>query len=167
MITVRFEAGDCLELSIETFVGAHLKGISFHRAIFEGLDFSKADFTGCDLRNSVFYFSVLNDARMINVSLVNAILVGSKMRGVDLSGSLLMYSDFSKVDFSLASLRGATVVGGDFRDVEFSGADVTVVGLDQCNLEGASYDDQTIWPENFNPEEHGLINKRRNGYRFI
>jgi hypothetical protein len=40
MITVKFEGGDCLELSIETFVGAHLKGISFHRAIFEGLDFS-------------------------------------------------------------------------------------------------------------------------------
>ena len=119
MITVRFEAGDCLELSIETFVGAHLKGISFHRAIFEGLDFSKADFTGCDLRNSVFYFSVLNDARMINVSLVNAILIGSKMRGVNLSGSLLMYSDFSKVDFSLASLKGATVVGGTFETLSF------------------------------------------------
>lgn len=119
MITVKFETGDYLELPIETFAGADLKGINFHRAIFEGLNFSKADFTDCDLRNAVFYFSVLNDARMINVSLVNAILVGSKMRGVDLSGSLLMYSDFSKVDFSLASLKGANVVGGTFETLSF------------------------------------------------
>ncbi|WP_179537481.1 MULTISPECIES: pentapeptide repeat-containing protein [Pseudomonadaceae] len=54
MITVRFETGDSLELSIDSFVGADLKGINFHRAVFEYLDFSKADFTGCDLRGSVF-----------------------------------------------------------------------------------------------------------------
>lgn len=160
MITVRFETGDCLELPIESFVGADLKGINFHRAIFEYLDFSRADFTGCNLRNSVFYCSVLNCVKMKNVSLVNAILTGSKMRGGDLSESLLMYSDFSKVDLSLVNLRNSNVAGADFRGADFSGADFSGLGLDQCKLEGAFYDSATVWPKNFNPDEYGLLKKK-------
>ncbi|MDR6956185.1 uncharacterized protein YjbI with pentapeptide repeats [Pseudomonas brassicacearum] len=159
MITVKFETGDCLELPIESLVGADLKGISFHRAIFEYLNLDSVSFAGGDLRNSVFYFCILNNATIKNVSLVNSILTGSKMRGSDLSGSLLMYSDFTKVDLSLANLKDSNVEGCDFRDADFSGADVSVIGLEKCKLQRALYDSSTIWPENFNPAYHGLLKK--------
>nr|WP_257027007.1 pentapeptide repeat-containing protein [Pseudomonas flavescens] len=82
------------------------------------------------------------------------------MRGSDLSESLLMYSDFTETDFSLASLKNSNVEGGDFRGAELSGADFSVSGLDQCKLHGALYDSKTIWPKNFNPDEHGLLKKK-------
>ncbi|KTB60641.1 hypothetical protein AO067_11805 [Pseudomonas viridiflava ICMP 13104] len=97
---------------------------------------------------------------MKNVSLVNAILTGSRMRGGDLSESLLMYSDFSKVDLSLVNLKDSNVAGADFRGADFSGADFSVLGLDQCKLQGAFYDSATVWPENFNPDEYGLLKKK-------
>jgi uncharacterized protein YjbI with pentapeptide repeats len=47
-------------------------------------------------------------------------------------------------------LAGVDLSGADLRGIDLSGAD-----LQNAGLEGAIYDDDTRWPDGFDPDRHG------------
>jgi len=88
---------------------------------------------------------------------------GEDLRGmtfyVDLREVNFTKSDLRGVNLREANLRDSDLSFADLRDTDLSGAD-----LSMSNTNGAIYNDKTIFPEGFLPEEHSMM---LGGYRFM
>ncbi|HEV3365798.1 MAG TPA: pentapeptide repeat-containing protein, partial [Acidimicrobiia bacterium] len=54
------------------------------------------------------------------------------------------------------NLTGADLKGADLTGADLKGADLTGADLNDAILDGARADEQTKWPEGFDPEAHGV-----------
>ena len=71
--------------------------------------------------------------------------------------SLILHSDFSGASFKGADLSKAVVADTIFAKCDLRGANLSCAGLETCVLDGAVYDELTIWNENFNVAEYRVI----------
>ena len=81
---------------------------------------------------------------------------------VDLSDRNLRNIDLSEADLSKATLTEAVLVGANLAGANLTGADLRGANLKGANLRGANLrgafaDEDTIWPEGFDPEAAGVI----------
>ena len=76
----------------------------------------------------------------------------ANFEGADLMGLNLRYKNFTAANFKNADLRGANLEGAILRKANLEGA----------KLGKAEYDRDTIFPEGFNPKEHGMIDTQYN-----
>lgn len=73
----------------------------------------------------------------------------------DCRGLVLPHAGYStlsliRMDFREADLREADFRQSWIRDCDFRGAN-----MEHADLTDATFDEDTIWPEGFDPEEHG------------
>jgi len=91
-------------------------------------------------------------------NLSDANLYGCFLAGADLSFALLVNADMRGANLNGASLRGANLgrnaLGGAAR---LRGADLSSAILTGTRLDGAEYDDSTIFPAGFNPAACGMV----------
>lgn len=123
--------------------GANLRGARLHeanlcRAILFEADLSRASLFKADLSGVL-----LHKANLHRAILRHAILNGATLRGADLSGADLQGA---AVGVSIADLSGANLQGALLR-----GADMYKV-----DLSGATYNDSTSFPNNFDPIKAGM-----------
>jgi uncharacterized protein YjbI with pentapeptide repeats len=135
---------------------------SFHQPLPSGLsesaaflstelhqDSTKVDLSGIDLHGHYWHGAHLN----------NSLLRYSDLRAVDLSNSSLVNTYFEGAALKCADLHEA-----DLTDTHLDGADLsftnlrsldlsTTDGLTNAQLTGASYDDQTLFPDSVKREE--------------
>jgi uncharacterized protein YjbI with pentapeptide repeats len=83
-----------------------------------------------------------------------AFFVEADLRGADLERADLRNADFTYASLGAAFLdgadfRGATLDLANLRDVDLSGA-----RLDGATFDGAKYDQDTRWPDGFDPSAH-------------
>ena len=155
-----------------------LKGRDFTKDDLKGADFSDAVLKDCN-----FYHGNLPGANFKGAD-VNAQFAGANAQGCDFREAKLslfaFQADFSKanfegVDMSKISLltnkfRGAnlkkTKGWGQASSCDFSGADLRGANLRGMNwmnsdavprFRGAIYDEDTTWPEGFDPKAAGAI----------
>lgn len=104
----------------------------------------------------------------------------AKLPAVDFSGCTMYKPLLSEADLSFSNFSGAELIGANLqnailRHVNFSntrfardsfgnsgsvaGADLTSAMLDGAVLDGVEYDNDTIFPELFNPVVHGMVLK--------
>ncbi|WP_368566119.1 pentapeptide repeat-containing protein [Pseudoxanthomonas sp. UTMC 1351] len=95
---------------------------------------------------------------------------GCKMYKPLLSEADLSFSNFSDADLSGANLQNAVLRHVNFSNAKFTqdafgnsgsvaGADLTSAILDGAVLDGVEYDNDTIFPEFFDPAAHGMVLK--------
>jgi uncharacterized protein YjbI with pentapeptide repeats len=150
------------------------------------LDLSDGNFRGASLRGAD-----LRGAEPFRADFTDADLTGAKLGGAHYSENTRWPRGFDPWDHG-ASLqmdggeyrgvrwRGVNLRGADLEDAEFSGADLRQANLsytylahtwfdnarlDGVNLTGAVYDEQTAWPDGFNPEAHGARYCQEESYR--
>ncbi len=132
----------------------------------------EADLTGAELRNAILSFA---NAQKVNLS--GAYVVGSDLEGIDLSlanlyGSYfpdsnlrqsylesanLRRSIFQGANLERARLKGADLRQTDLREANLIGADLRETNIEETFWEGAIYDQTTLFPVNFDPEQFGLV----------
>jgi uncharacterized protein YjbI with pentapeptide repeats len=56
-----------------------------------------------------------------------------------------------------ANLSGADLEGADLKGANLAGADLTGTNLEGANLEGAKANEDTDWPEGFDPVAAGVL----------
>jgi uncharacterized protein YjbI with pentapeptide repeats len=56
-----------------------------------------------------------------------------------------------------ADLSGANLYGADLSDAKLGGADLSRANLVAADLSGATYDEFTVWPDDFDPGSTGVI----------
>jgi len=152
-----------------------LDGIVEHRAAppaLGRLDLRHAPWAGANLSSVEIRWADLREAELRGARLGGADLCGTDLRGADLQGANLKGSDLCAVNLSDANLAGADLsfvdlshgklVGANLRGAMMPGADLSGVDLSSAILDGSSlagtlYDDDTRWPENFDPAANGLV----------
>ncbi len=128
--------------------GCLLDGVDFAGANLEG-----ANFTGASLVNAQFWGNP-GPSRIKGARFVEANLTGAKLgecRGADvdfsraiLKGAAFGHGNFQRTKFVEADLTNASLFRSDLR-----GADLTDTRLDQVEIAGVKYDEQTRWPKGF------------------
>jgi uncharacterized protein YjbI with pentapeptide repeats len=96
-----------------------------------------------------------------NANLSDAQLTQQNLKGIDLS-----YADLSQANFNSANLRGADLSYADLSQADLTSADLRGslllatnlrrAKLKDAKLEGADYDRNTHFPENFDPVSAGM-----------
>ena len=108
-----------------------------------------------------FVADALDETRLEHLDLRNADFYGQFLFRAHLRGSDLRCADFRGADLIEADFREADLRGADFRlgnlggITRMLGANLSGANLDQARLEGCEYDAHTIFPDGFDPEQHG------------
>lgn len=121
----------------ETLAGENLQGVDFRGCLMGCVILDDADLTGANMEGCDLYWGVLFDANFTNVNLAHAKLNGAHAEGANFTNSNLCGADFGRDGLGYSTrLNGA-------------------------NFNNATYDDSTVFPENFDPISHGMIRKNR------
>lgn len=86
-------------------------------------------------------------------------LNGADLPGINLSGANLREANLFVANLRQANLRESNLEGGDLGGANLHGADLRRANLSGTDLRGAKYDDDTLWPANFDPSQAGAIKK--------
>jgi uncharacterized protein YjbI with pentapeptide repeats len=123
--------------------GANFKGVEefvLHGAEFQSAKCQKANFESVNLRGAQF-----QGADWKQANLKHTVLRGARLEGVNLRNTNLQFADFHECTLDGAKLQGANLA--ECKDWHIA------------KWIGAEYDDDTIFPNDFIPEDQGLIKK--------
>lgn len=117
---------------------------------------SEADLSGANLNGANLNGAELSGANLNGADLSGAVLIGADLSEADLREANLIETNLSGADLSGADLRSAYL-----REEILTEANMLRVFLRVANLFGARYcldeNCKTIFPNGFNPKEHGMI----------
>ncbi len=135
-------------LNAANFSHASLKQANFNGASIEGVIFNSADLTGADLRGTV------GEANYGAANLTRANLEGLTFKGFGLGDCKCRGANFRQAKIATSVYRC------DFRGADFSGASLRAATIDTRGViewKGAIYDDDTAFPDGFDPIAAGLV----------
>jgi uncharacterized protein YjbI with pentapeptide repeats len=98
---------------------------------------------------------VMFDLRGVNleqVYLVGANLEGANLGAANLKGAKLNEANLESTNLGGADLSWANLSNADLAQTYLRGAE-----LQRIKLSSARYTDDTVWPDDFNPQDHGAI----------
>lgn len=144
-----------------------LWGSDLHGLELVGADFSRENLSRANLQR----------ANLRSANLKSAYLVSADLRGANLAGADLECAMLNDVDLRGACLRGANLSGAflqnarlqhtDLRRATFlDGTNLEGTDLTGANLAGSTYSSRkppdgewlgTVWPDGFDPRQHGAI----------
>jgi uncharacterized protein YjbI with pentapeptide repeats len=116
--------------------GLDMKGANLTDMNLSYRNLRGADFSGSDLSGARFQGSDLRAARFDDAKMINTVFYLADIRGASFSGALIENSDFSQ----------AHLEGVDFRDASIKNPVLR-----------ATYDQTTIWPDDFDPDSMGAV----------
>ncbi|MGX9789866.1 pentapeptide repeat-containing protein [Mycobacterium sp. MMS18-G62] len=120
--------------------GMNLAGLQLNGANFAQADLSRANLTGTDLSSRFATPAAMSYLQGVN--LCHAVLAGT-----NLHSAYLVNANLTGVDLTFTTLRGAVLNGSDL-----SGATLpTDVTSKDSPLAGIFYDNNTVWPQGFQP----------------
>jgi len=80
------------------------------------------------------------------------------LHNTNLSGLRMIGLTFSNAEFTNANFQRSVIHSSDLRNASLMGANFKEASLQRSNFSGGKYDNQTIFPDGFNPEDHAMIN---------
>ena len=134
-----------------------LSGANLYRTNLRGVNLDGADLVEADLRGARLAGAELMGAKLAGARLAEADLTRANLVGADLSEADLSYACLEEVDLSFAKLQGACLYDADLPGADLRHANLEGAILECAHLRDATYNDTTIWPEGFEPEEAGAI----------
>ena len=93
-----------------------------------------------------------SDAKLDRVDLSQA-----NLSGADLSGAYLYGANLEGADLSQTTLVATTFFRANLNNANLSGANMEKALLVGATLSGATYDDNTIWPDKYDPKANGAV----------
>lgn len=111
------------------------------------VDLSEVLLTGSFFEGALLHGGQFRKANLILANFKKAFAMEADFTGADLSSADLSGALLHSADFSDANLFGANLSGTDLTYTRFS---------DGTNLQLATYDEGTKFPEGFSPEEHDM-----------
>ena len=97
------------------------------------------------------------EREFVDAKLDRADLSGANLSGADLSGAYLYGADLEGADLSQTTLVATTFFRANLNNADLRGANMERALLVGATLSGATYDDNTIWPEKYDPEANGAV----------
>ena len=133
--------------------GANLRGANLSIANLSYAKLGSVELGGANLSCADMTGTLLVEANLKDAIMWNATLNNASLSGADLSGSIC-----TSADLSGANLRGANLSGADLSNANLFGADLSGANLsDARDLSEAQYNDETQFPEGFDPDARDMI----------
>ena len=104
-----------------------------------------AQLTGMNFKDAEIYWASLFMANLDEANFENA-----GLQGANLIQASCVRTNFRNANLGRDNLGGST---------QLQGANLTGAILNKANLEGAEYDENTLFPKGFHPTSHGMIEK--------
>lgn len=150
------------EMDGVNLAGAHMQSANLVGALLREATLTRAILVGANLGWSVMRQSCLTEAE-----LGGATLAGVDLRAADVHGANLIMANLKRADLSQASLSGANLLRANLEEAVLTAADLTGAvllwsnlaraRLDGARLDQATYNQYTIWPEEFDPTAAGAV----------
>ena len=150
-------------------------------AILSDADLSGADLSWTDFRVAKLYRTGLSEASLANATLSEANLIeanlrmanlevadlrqanlskadlsGARLCGTDLTEAKLSNAILAEADLSNTTLSHANLTGANLHHADLRGASLGTANLDNADLVAAMYNNDTIFPVDFDPEAAGM-----------
>jgi uncharacterized protein YjbI with pentapeptide repeats len=106
---------------------------------------------GADLRSAILGMVDFRGANLSEVRATRALFIGS-----DLSGADFRLADLTEADLTGANLKGANLKRANLKRANLEGANLEGANLRGVDLGGAKADEDTTWPEGFDPVAAGV-----------
>jgi hypothetical protein len=140
--------------NLEPFASAASANLSFAELVDADLyvaDLRFVNLTGSNLDGARLDFALLIDGLLIDVRLVDASLINTNLSGADLTNAIVGRADLRNANLTGATLTGANLQQSDLAGANLAGADLTGAFLKwtilwEATLDGAFYDENTIFP---------------------
>ena len=143
------------DLSRAELIGANLAEADLTKA-----DLSSADLTLADLMRANLIWAKLGGANLETADLSEANLTWASLRGANLADADLSGADLTRTDLIGANLETAELYGADLREAKLIEVDEIMISFNlggRADLNGATYNDHTMWPTRFDPKAAGAI----------
>ena len=127
--------------------GANLKDANLEKANLEHANLGGANLAGANLRYADLYGANLQGANLDSANLRYAVLYSANLKGANLEGANLYYANLEYANLNGANLYYANLEYAKLQNADLEGAD----------LRGAFYNEETLWPEGFDPEAEGAV----------
>ena len=137
-------------------------GFTVQEADWEGDWRDRLILSGVDLRGAHLVLAHLENADLIRAHLERAVLTDAHLKGAvlcnaHLEKALLFGAHLESAFLVEAHLRGADLRSAHLQGALLMGADLDGAKLDDAHLEGAIADEQSVWPDGFDPEARGVF----------
>lgn len=138
------------------FQRSQFKKIKLNNVTLKGVNLDHSNLISAELKQANLSNSSLKSVNLLNANLEKAILKevdfsSSCLNSTNLTDAHLERSNFFQADLKTADLRHSYLV-----NVAFQGADLRSAKLDGANLEGATYNVETIFDSGFEPSQWGM-----------
>ena len=131
-----------------------LSKVNLRNADLSHANLKKADFSSADLRRSCLFRADLSSANLTGTN-----LTGADLSEVNLSLAELREAKLNRAFLNKAFLIGTNLIFANLSYADLTGTDLSGANLRDTTLNGAFYDEHTIFPLNFSPIEAGMIQK--------
>lgn len=172
-----------VDLNSTDLSGADLRSANLREADLSNANLSGTDLTAADLFSSNLRGTTIDDTtkiegrwrlvwEIVNQGGKGRYLGSAELSGADLQWADLSWANLNSADLSLANLSEANLSHADLRMADLREANLSVANLDEADLRGADlretnlrytflysakYDQNTKWPEGFDPAAQGAI----------
>jgi len=151
---VNLEDAELLRASFEyaNLVEGNLQRAKLYRANFQGAILQRVNFTDADLSFANLAEADLTNAILTRADLFHADLSGAFMSQINLQHAALQNANLQGAFMFAANLRGANLKNASLQNAFLENADLYNAKLEGAELEGAVYNSETVWPDDFNPD---------------
>jgi len=125
--------------------------------VLEGIDLRYANLKGADMSRAKLKFVNLKGANLIGADLDDAELFGALLLHVNLIEANLIEANLIDAQLNGANLTRASLEGADLRSANLCDAVLEATDLTDTNLILAKYNNRTIFPRKFSPQERGMV----------
>ncbi|MEP1443180.1 MAG: pentapeptide repeat-containing protein [Hyphomicrobiales bacterium] len=137
-IEVLDDEGEILKTYVVPEDKEQFEGVQWEGAYLYGAQLSGANFKDAELYSTGFFMANLDGANFENAGL----------QGVNLIEASCIGTNFRNANLGKDNLGGSS---------QLQGANLSKAILNRANLEGAEYNDETIFPKDFHPKSHGMV----------
>ena len=149
------------DLSNANFSASNLSHSILRCAVFSNSNLIETNLNQADLRGSIFENSQLIHAKLIGVNmsradLSSANLLGAQLGGANLEQASLIGVVLAEADISDANLFQANLSQANLENANLLGANLSGANLTNTDLTGATYNEDTQFPKDFDPDMRGM-----------
>lgn len=133
--------------------GSNLRNANLEKSVFLNINMSRVDLENANLKNSKLTFSVVGGANLKNADLEGAYLFGVKFKNTNLLGANLRGANLQRADISDSLIKLSDLDSEDSLINKY----IEEKKLTPPDFKNATYDCETKFPKDFNPEKERMI----------
>jgi uncharacterized protein YjbI with pentapeptide repeats len=125
---------------------------------FDGANLYNADLRGMNFEGANFSDATLDNANLRGANCWTASFYKASIKNTDMRSGIFDGADFYQADLTNADVRNSSFANpGNNVVSDFSGAIMIGIQAGGANFLGATYDENTRFSADFDPEVHGMI----------